>query len=88
MSDYQFRIEEAELAVAVERQEYNLLAFLNPSVSIDGNQWCVLYGEDLQNGVAGFGDTPYLAVLAFNKEWNRRLANPHPPKPEEMRDGQ
>lgn len=23
----------------------------------DGNQWCALIGQDLQNGYAGFGDT-------------------------------
>jgi hypothetical protein len=23
----------------------------------DGNQWCALMGEDLQQGIAGFGDT-------------------------------
>lgn len=27
------------------------------SISLDGNQWCTLLGEDLQQGVAGFGDT-------------------------------
>ena len=63
-------------AIVVEAAEYNLVSLLRPSISIDGNQWCVLYGEDLQNGVAGFGDTPYLAVLAFNKEWHRSLARP------------
>lgn len=57
----------------IETAEYNLLATLRPSISIDGNQWCVLYGEDLQNGVAGFGDSPYLAVLAFNAAWQRKL---------------
>ena len=28
------------------------------SVFLDGNQWCALVGENLQEGVAGFGDTP------------------------------
>lgn len=32
----------------------------------DGGQWCVLYGDDLQSGIAGFGDTPSLAMLNFN----------------------
>lgn len=64
---------QARLTAAIEAQEYNLVAVLKPRITIDDNQWCVLYGEDLQNGVAGFGDTPYLAVLAFNKEWHRAL---------------
>lgn len=61
-------------AAVVESAEYNLLALLRPSVSIDGNKWCVLYGEDLQNGVAGFGDSPYLAMLDFNLAWHRKLS--------------
>lgn len=46
-----------------------------PALSVDGNQWCALYGEDLQSGVAGFGDTPELAMVDFNKNWNTPLRN-------------
>lgn len=28
-----------------------------PTISIDGNQYSVLYGENLQDGCAGFGDS-------------------------------
>lgn len=31
----------------------------------DGNKWCCLYGEDLQVGISGFGDTPERAVEDF-----------------------
>lgn len=68
-------IEGLRNSVVVEAAEFNLLALLKPSVSIDGDKWCVLYGEDLQNGVAGFGDTPYLAMLDFNKAWHRGIAS-------------
>jgi hypothetical protein len=44
-----------------------------PSLSVDGNQWCALYGENLQSGVAGFGDSPYLAMVNFNKNWYAKL---------------
>lgn len=44
-----------------------------PSLSIDGDKWCALYGEDLQNGVVGFGKSPELAMLAFNQAWWRKL---------------
>lgn len=40
-----------------------------PRLFIDGNQWCALYGENLQDGVAGFGDSPEAAMLAFDREW-------------------
>ena len=61
-------------AIIVEQAEYNLFQLLKPRIFIDGNQWCVLYGENLQDGVAGFGDSPYLAVVDFCKAWNRPLA--------------
>ena len=40
-----------------------------PKLSLDGDQWCALYGENLQEGVAGFGDTPAAAMAAFDKAW-------------------
>lgn len=44
-----------------------------PAVSIDGDKWCALYGEDLQNGVAGFGDSPEEAMADFDREWAEKL---------------
>lgn len=38
-------------------------------LSKDGNQWCWLYGENLQEGIAGFGDTPALAAKEFDRAW-------------------
>jgi hypothetical protein len=40
-----------------------------PTVSRDGNQWCALLGENLQVGVAGFGDSPAQAMYAFDLAW-------------------
>jgi len=36
----------------------------------DGNSWCVLLGNDLQDGIAGFGNTPAVALQAFEDEFN------------------
>lgn len=69
-SDYQH---EAIMNRLVELQEYNLFSLLKPKIFIDGNHWCVLYGDDLQAGLAGFGETPYLAILDFNKSFYRTL---------------
>lgn len=44
-----------------------------PKIFIDGNQWCALYGENLQDGVAGFGKSPELAMLDFNQQWWKKL---------------
>lgn len=49
-------------------------AIYRPAISIDGNQWCALYGENLQDGVAGFGDTPEAAMRAFDEAWNNENA--------------
>lgn len=34
----------------------------------DGNQWCFLYGKDIQSGICGFGDTIEKAADAFYQE--------------------
>jgi hypothetical protein len=33
------------------------------SVAKDGNTWCALLGQDLQNGISGFGETVQQALL-------------------------
>lgn len=40
-----------------------------PSMGLDGTLWCALYGDDLMNGVAGFGDTPAKAMSDFDAAW-------------------
>lgn len=42
-----------------------------PTLSKDGNQWCALYGDNLQDGVAGFGETPSAAMWDFDKNWSK-----------------
>lgn len=46
-----------------------------PALSIDGNRWCALYGENLQDGVAGFGESPELAMLDFDAAWRASIKN-------------
>lgn len=41
-------------------------AIYKPRLFIDGNQWCALYGDNIQEGIAGFGDTPADALVDFN----------------------
>jgi len=51
-----------------------------PTLSLDGNQWCMLYGENLHDGVAGFGDTPALAASDFDKNWfHEKIKTPTTP---------
>jgi len=48
-------------------------AIYNPKLFIDGDQWCALYGDNIQDGVAGFGKSPQKAIEAFNKAWSAEL---------------
>lgn len=59
----------AVLAGQAEEHRQRPSALYRPAIYPDGNQWCALYGEDLQMGVAGFGDTPELACADFDKNF-------------------
>ena len=52
-----------------------------PQLTIDGNQYCALYGENLQDGIAGFGDSPNAAMRDFDKAWNKKLTTAQEPSP-------
>lgn len=39
-------------------------------LTLDGDAYCVLAGENLQEGVTGFGATPEEACAAFDREWS------------------
>ena len=38
----------------------------------DGDRWCVLYGENIQVGIFGWGSSPYLAMCNFEDEWYKK----------------
>lgn len=40
---------------------------MRPKLFLDGDQWCCLYGENIQDGLAGFGPTPAKAAWAFDE---------------------
>jgi hypothetical protein len=70
MTDFSF--EAAAIRDAVQEAAMFLSAphvRMRPRVFPDGNKWCCLYGDDLMNGVAGFGDTPAGACNAFDTAW-------------------
>lgn len=43
-----------------------------PKVFPDGDAWCALYGENIQEGVAGFGKSPALAMQDFDDIWHKK----------------
>lgn len=40
-----------------------------PELLRDGSMWCALFGENLVEGVAGFGPTPEEAMRDFDRQW-------------------
>lgn len=68
-------------AVAMLRDSFQTVAYemarpfilLRPKVFIDEGQWCALYGENLQDGVAGFGKSAADASYDFDKNWAASL---------------
>jgi len=60
-------------AAATELGEgnYAVLKYLKPEafckvqIYPDGDQWCALLGENIQEGICGFGKTPYGAALSI-----------------------
>lgn len=51
---------------------------LKPRLFPDGNMWCALYGDDLQSGVAAFGETPAKAAVQFDIEFLNQKAEKNP----------
>jgi hypothetical protein len=66
-------ITEAQMNYWAMKQDMVIVESLKPRLLIDGNQWCCMYGDNLQDGVAGFGDSPHAAIMAFNKEMYSKL---------------
>lgn len=66
---------QAEMAAADHRRPSLVL---RPALSIDGDQWCALYGDNLQDGVAGFGGSPAEAYRDFDRAWTAPLVAPAP----------
>ena len=70
--DHQVRCVAQEYERAACEQQRPCVLF-RPALYPDGNQWCALYGSDLQSGVAGFGDSPAMAMDDFDTNWRKTL---------------
>lgn len=68
----------AEELLRAAEESARPFVILRPKIYPDGDQWCALYGEDLQEGVAGFGSTPDEASRDFDQNW--RTARPVSPR--------
>ena len=64
-------IGESIRAAAGEYERPSVL--FRPRIYVDGDKWCALYGDNLQDGVAGFGNSPAEAMLDFDATWYAML---------------
>lgn len=66
---------QAQEALTIVSQEWQRPSVLmRPALTLDGSSWCALYGENLQDGVAGFGASPAAACVDFDRAWVASLA--------------
>jgi hypothetical protein len=54
----------------------NLAVILQLAPVKDGDHWVVLHGPNIQEGVAGFGKTPWAAMQAFHEAMLSEKAKP------------
>ena len=55
------------VTVAYEMQRPSVIH--KPKISLDGNEYCALLGDNLQEGIAGFGESPAKAFTDFDKNF-------------------
>lgn len=60
--------QEANITEQARRAPHVLM---RPTLTIDGSMWCALYGENIIEGLAAFGETPEKAMEAFDTAWSK-----------------
>ena len=65
-------IQQEFVAAAYEMQRPSVL--FKPEISLDGNMYCALYGTNLMEGCAGFGETIDAATRNFDENWWKQKA--------------
>ena len=60
-----------KLNLIISEQELLLVKTFGLKPFKDGDSWCVLLGDNLQIGIAGFGETPLKAIINFNANFNK-----------------
>jgi hypothetical protein len=65
--------QEASITEQARRAPHVLM---RPRIFPDGNVWCALYGDNIQEGVVGFGETPEAAAGDFDLAWRQQSKAP------------
>lgn len=67
---HKLRLEhEARMNLIYDETSTMLVKKLGAEIKKDGDEWCCVSGNNIQEGICGFGKTPYDAVTAFRKEF-------------------
>lgn len=66
-------VEQAAYAwqLAAAQQERPSVVF-KPRIFMDGSAFCALLGDNIQEGVAAFGDSPAEAAASFDAAWYKK----------------
>ena len=59
----------------LEAEQLRPCMLVEPRLYPDGDMWCALYGENIQEGVCGFGVSPDSAMKEFDKSWYKEEKN-------------
>jgi hypothetical protein len=60
------RFQQKEMGRDLNNERIRPVYLLRPRLFMDGNSWCALYGENIQDGICAFGDTPAEAAERFD----------------------
>jgi hypothetical protein len=70
---FDFSCQISAMLQSIEYESVRPSVMMRPKISVDGNQWSALYGDNLQDGVTGFGDSPANAMQDFDNNWIQAL---------------
>ena len=62
----EIKTEAAKLCEKAEKRRASWAVIYGLIPFKDENQWCVMLGDNIMEGIVGFGDTPEDAIEAFN----------------------
>lgn len=62
----------SEEVMAAAKEQSRPSVLFKPKLSLDGNAWIALLGDNLQEGVVGTGRSPEEAMRDFDISWTTR----------------
>lgn len=73
INHYEFLQHQEKLNYHITKNQLVFIETFNIKPYKDGNQWCVILGENIQEGIVGFGNSPFEAIVNFNNNMYQSL---------------